>query len=166
MESGPQEAPVTMAGWGLRIGPYRFFLDEREVAGRIESLPMGQVHHAPSWLAGVALVDARPLGVIDLGRFLGISRMAPGPILMPAHNLNSAWLFQVHQLEAVRGATGADIVTEDPALEARNPLASRKPPGFRLGRAKWTGADGLMVEGDVLSLSALLAHPRLRELQS
>lgn len=166
MEPVSLEAHATVAGWGLQIGAYRFFIDAREVTARIESLTLCQVHHAPSWLTGVALVDAQPMGVIDLGRFLGLSRMTPGPVVVPAAQLHSAWLVQAHRIEPVQGLVSDAVAPEDPAGDDGNPLASRKPPSFHNGRAQWTQADGSLVTGDVLSLSVLLAHPRIRELQS
>lgn len=166
MEPVAQGAPTPVAGWCLHVGAYRFFIGAGEVAACHQALPVCQVHHAPSWLTGVALVEARPAGVIDLGRFLGLARMTPGPILVPAPRLHSAWLVQAHHIEPAQGLVSEASEAQDFAADDGNPLASRRPPAFRVGQAQWRGADGLLVSGDVLSLSALLGHPRLRELQS
>ena len=48
----------------------------------------------------------------------------------------------------------------------RGALIARPRPGFSQGRVAWMGDGGDRMEADRLCLARLLAHPRLKELQS
>lgn len=172
-----------VSGWALTVGAYRFFVHAEEIVGQQTGLEVCALHHAPPWMVGVALVDSQVLGIIDLGRFLGLARIRPGPCLIPSAPVGLGWALQAHSAEPVLGAVpiaddpvdGADdfpgattlagggMVAFDNAPAA---LARRRPPGFAGGRVQWAGPDGNRVMADVLRLNELPRHPRIRELQS
>lgn len=164
-------------GWCVKVAAYRFFIAADQV-NRIErGATVQAVHHVPSWLAGVALVQGGLMGVLDLGRFLGVAKALSGCLLLPHAGVGGGWALQVHEAEPVfaqvevrldeDGAVPADLLAaQGMADRPQTLLLARSRPHFSIGRAVWVGDDGQGIEADRLCLLQLLAHPRLRELQS
>lgn len=148
-------------GWMVRVGPYRFLLRDDEVAGVVTGpVEPSPIPHAPAWVAGLSCVDGRLLGVVDLGRFLGVCTAMPGLLVVPAPELNGAWALRVHGIEPAPGMQ--DEVECGPPV----PNASgddRPRPDFAGRRRAWLRPDGEVVEAEEFSLRRWLQHPRLWE---
>jgi len=156
------------------VGGYRYFVAAAQAQQALTDVPVVSLPHAPAWIAGLALVGQRAVGVLDLGRFLGVARALPGPWLQPDEHLNCAWVLRVHRLEAVEVSVSvqpwlqaADDVT-DPSDggSAWSGIASRRRPPFCSALACWSDEGGQACQADVLDLRALLRHPRVVDFQS
>lgn len=171
------EEDPSMLGWSVTVAGYRFFVDASQ-APRLEMDPvLAPMHHLPPWVAGLLLADDRLLGVLDLGRLLGVAKAQASCILLPSRELKPAWGLRVHAAAPVFGplrelpeAHAVPETGETAGLGAQvsgaGVLASRLRPPFCLGRVGWMGPEGLGLEADRLCLRRLFEHPRLRDLQS
>ncbi len=155
------------AGYVAEAGAYRFFIAATQVGAVHEAGAISALPHAPPWLAGMAVLGGQLVGVIDWGRFLGVARLAPGPVVLPNPGLGQGWALQVAALEVIEAGCGVVVEADpgpEPAGDAAPPEWARRPrPPFSAGRARWTDAQG-MRHADLLDLAVLLAHPRLTEL--
>ena len=147
--------------WWVGVAGYRFALDDRELRGVLTGgVEPSAVAHAPAWFAGLVCLDDRLLGVVDLGRFLGVSTALSGPLVVPAETLNSPWVLRVHTLEPVPPqALELDASEIRPEAE----MAGRVRPRFVGTRRAWRLASGEVIHADDLSLARCLNHPRLHE---
>lgn len=178
-------------GWRLMVGGYRFYVSLEQAPRAFWNLQAQALPHAPAWMAGLALIEGHAAGVLDLGRFMGLSRATPGPWLQPEARLGRAWVLQVHELMPVVGSVSftrfvpsqasgtSDAMQASPPQDRSIPraagtgvippasgLVDRVRPGFSCESASWLEADAQTMQADVLNLEALLEHPRIREFQS
>lgn len=172
--SAERSPPAQAEAWLALIGPYAFAFAASEVLTIAESAPVVPVPHAPAWMGGVTRVSASLWAVVDLGRFLGVSTVAPGPLLLPRVPCGAAWAVRVHEIQpcalAEPGdgwqASTPDDLGPDSNRSLDQSLIARPRPRFALGPRDLLLPDGTRVRAEGLSLERLLAHPRLREIRS
>ena len=153
-------------GWRLIVGGYRFYVSLEQAPRAFWNLQAQALPHAPAWMAGLALIEGHAAGVLDLGRFMGLSRATPGPWLQPDTRWGRAWVLQVHELMPVMGTVSFTRPAPTDVIPSASGLVDRVRPGFSCESASWLEADGQTMHADVLNLEALLEHPRIREFQS
>lgn len=164
----PEPSPFQAASpwWLIRVDAYRFLIRGRDVAAVREDLAPAAVAHLPAWVAGLVHVQGHLLGVLDLGRFLGVCTVRPGPVILPVDGLRASWAVRVHAVEAapIQAEPVALSVAQPPTESAtRRSIDARPRPAFAGERWTWVDAQGQRIEADELVLSELIRHPRLRE---
>lgn len=161
------DAPGPSPWWLVRVDAYRFLIRREEVVDARSDLAPAAVAHLPAWVAGLVHVQGRLLAVLDLGRFLGVCTVSPGPLILPADAVQAAaWAIRVHSVEPgplQAESLNVEVVGSASDLRGRRPLDARPRPSFAGTRWGWTTEQGQRVEADELQLSALLRHPRVRE---
>ncbi len=160
-------AAAACTWWQVRVDRYRFLLRCTEVAAVLPQPEPTPVHHAPAWVAGLAHLQGHPVGVMDLGRFLGVCTLRSGPLLLPAPGVCEGWALRVHEIEP--GPSAQDCVPAPPTPHPPSgggvpeSMAARARPSFAGPAWAWRMQDGSWRTGDELLLSALGRHPRVRE---
>lgn len=179
------QAVSSPVAWWVDVGGYGFLVQADEVEAVDDRLEPCPLPHAPAWVAGMVHARGRLCGLVDFGRFLGVSTSRPGPILWPRAAISPAWALRVHAVQglsefewaAVKAgleASGpASPSDHDPMLQAgsgpemdpaaRPEWTQRQRPGFVSVRCRWVTPLGVRRTADLLSLAAWAAHPRLKE---
>lgn len=161
-------AKTESTGFVVEAGGYPFVIRAAQVGAVHEATEVLALPHGPSWLAGMTLLDGHLVGVVDWGRFLGVSRRSPGPLLKPHAELASAWVLQVaavQVVDAVEWLLSDEVPQRSPSGDRDVPnWADRPRPGFVVGQARWVDDSETPRMADVIDLARLLSHPRLLEL--
>lgn len=182
---GSGDAVASPAAWWFGVGSYGFLVSAAEVDAVDLGLQTCALPHAPAWVAGMAHARGRVCGVVDFGRFLGVSTSRTGPLVWPRAEISPAWALRVHEVQALDEAewaaaqAGLDIppaTSTRPGLPlppagdrpaatpALGPEWTQRPrPGFVTGRSRWVSPTGVRRVADLLSLAAWAVHPRLTE---
>ena len=169
--SGDGPSSALGSWWLVTVQGYRFALNDGDVAGFVEDLAPAPVHHAPAWLVGLARIGEDLMGVVDLGRFLGLCTARPGITVVPRPGACAGWALRVHAVHP-QPVQAAPVSVAEPEVEAAagdtptqgTALGNRPRPVFCTEQITWESSDGSLEKADVLNLGRWSRHPRLQEL--